>query len=48
MAGGADRTQSTFGCVGVSVVNGAQTVSSIGKYADPVSPSLDESMVQVE
>jgi hypothetical protein len=31
----------------VSVVNGAQTVSSIGKYADPASPSIDDIYVQV-
>ncbi len=47
MAGGADRTQSTFRCVGVSVVNGAQTVSTIGKYADPASTSIDDIYVHV-
>lgn len=47
MAGGADRAQSTFRCIGVSVVNGAQTVSTIGKYADPGGALIDELNVQV-
>jgi hypothetical protein len=33
MVGGADTTHGTFHCSDVSIVNGAQTVGSIGKYA---------------
>lgn len=33
MVGGADRDSGTFHCEDVSIVNGAQTAASIGKYA---------------
>jgi hypothetical protein len=47
MAGGADRSQTSFRCIDVSVVNGAQTVSTIGKYAKVSDPNFDKLTVQV-
>jgi hypothetical protein len=47
MAGGGDRSQTSFQCVGVSVVNGAQTVSTIGKFAKPLDPNFEKLSVQL-
>ncbi len=47
MAGGSDRSQTTFQCVGVSVVNGAQTVSTIGKFAKLSDPNFEKLSLQV-
>lgn len=47
MAGGADRSQSSFRCADVSVVNGAQTVSTIGKYGKPSNPNFERLSVQL-
>src|ERR1035437_4996398 len=47
MAGGADRSLGTFRCESVSVVNGAQTVSTIGKYGNTEAAGFDNVSVQL-
>lgn len=47
MAGGAGTDFSTFHCEDVSVVNGAQTVSTIGKFANTKSEGLSDVFVPV-
>lgn len=45
MVGGGDNDFSTFHCNDVSVVNGAQTVSTIGKYGELNSNNIDNIVV---
>lgn len=47
MAGGAGNDFSTFHCEDVSVVNGAQTVSTVGKYSDANANNVSEVYVPV-
>ncbi|GFO57265.1 putative abortive infection phage resistance protein [Geomonas sp. Red276] len=47
MAGGAGTDFSTFHCEDISVVNGAQTVSSIGKYGDANPAKLEDVSVHL-
>jgi len=47
MAGGSGTDFSTFHCEDVSVVNGAQTVSSIGKFAEAKQEALSDIYVPV-
>lgn len=47
MIGGASKDLGIFKCYGASVVNGAQTVSSIGRFGLDQLPGLDKVTVQV-
>ncbi|MDH4182969.1 MAG: AIPR family protein [Nitrospinota bacterium] len=45
VAGGSDRKSGTFDCIGISIVNGAQTVGCIGKYYENSPNAIGNVMV---
>lgn len=47
MVGGNDREFGQFTCTDISIVNGAQTVGTIGKYSEKTKENLDKVFVSI-